>query len=190
VTSPLPPADEVQPDRPTLSPPLRNGDWPAAPAPALARWTPPEVFIGFTTVALLISLFLPWFSETARVAGKTFTGSVTGTSAHGYLWLVFVLSLIVLLVLIAPDFIARVPARLPSHQQLILWASVLSFLLVMLAFIARPAAATSPSGFGGLQLQVSATYGWSYGAYIALIAVVLASLAIIGSSRPRIAVSQ
>jgi hypothetical protein len=148
------------------------------------------VFIGFTTVALLISLFLPWFSETARVAGKTFTGSVTGTSAHGYLWLVFVLSLIVLLVLIAPDFIARVPARLPSHQQLILWASVLSFLLVMLAFIARPAAATSPSGFGGLQLQVSATYGWSYGAYIALIAVVLASLAIIGSSRPRIAVSQ
>jgi hypothetical protein len=183
MAGPLPPADEIQPDRPTLSAPLRNGDWGAEPPATAGRWTPSEVVIGFTTVALIISLFLPWFSETATVGGKTFTGSVTGTSAHGYLWLVFVLALIMLCVLVAPEFVDRAPARLPSHQQLILGASVLSFLLVILAFIAKPAAISSPSGFAGLQLQISATFSWSYGAYIALISIVLASLAVIGGSR-------
>jgi hypothetical protein len=137
------------------------------------------------TVALLVSLFLPWFSVSARIGSHTYTGSASGTSAHGYLWLVFVLALIVLFVLIVPDALDRVPARLPSHQQLLLGASGLSFLLVLLAFLAKPAPTTSPAGFAGLQLQISASFGWSYGAYIALITAVLALLGILGSTRVR-----
>lgn len=200
MTGPFPPADDIQPERPTMSEPLADEEfveviaveggqggegWPAAPPATLRSWSPSEVFIGLATVALLVSLFLPWFSETASISGRTFTGSVSGTSAHGYLWLVFVLALIVLFVLIAPELIDRVPARLPSRQQLILGASGLSFLLVLLAFIAKPAATTPATGFAGLQLQISASFGWSYGAYIALIAAVLALLGILGGTRVR-----
>jgi low temperature requirement protein LtrA len=185
MTSPLPPADDVQPDRPTISAPLTNGDWPAAPPATVGKWSSSEVFIGLTTVALLVSLFLPWFSVRAKIAGHTYTGSTSGTGAHGYLWLVLVLALIVLFVLVVPDVIDRIPARLPSHQQLILGASGLSFLLVLLAFIAKPAPTSSPAGFAGLQLQISASFGWNYGAYIGLVAAVLALLGIIGSIRPQ-----
>jgi type IV secretory pathway VirB2 component (pilin) len=87
--------------------------------------------------------------------------------------------------LIAPELIDRAPGRLPSHQQIIFGATVLSFLLVILAFIAKPTANSSPAGFAGLQLQISASFSWNYGAYIAVITAVLASLAVIGGTRPR-----
>ncbi len=185
MTSPFPPADDIQPERPTLQTPLAANSWPQATAPAVGRWTPSEVFIGFTAVATLISLFLPWFSVTATVGGKKFTGSVSGTAAHGYLWLVFALVLVVLLVLVMPDLVERTPARLPSQQQLVIGATGLSFLLVLLAFLAKPSATTvsSPAGFAGLQLQIGASFGWSYGAYIALAAAALALLATLRASR-------
>jgi hypothetical protein len=185
LTSPLPPADDIQPEHPTIQAPLAANSWPAATAPAATRWTSSEVFIGFTAVATLVSLFLPWFNVTATVGGKKFTGSVSGTAAHGYLWLVFALVLIVLLVLVMPDLVERTPARLPSQQQLMMGATGLSFLLVLLAFIAKPPASTvsSPAGFAGLQLQIGASFSWSYGAYIALVAAVLALLGTLRTSR-------
>jgi hypothetical protein len=142
------------------------------------------MFLGLFSVVMLVSLFLPWFGVTATIGGKTFTGSASGTGAHGYLWLVFALVLVVLLVLVGPELIARAPARLPSPRQLIVGAAGLSFLLVLLAFIAKPPGTTvsSPSGFAGLQLQITASTGWSYGAWIALVASILAFLAALGAS--------
>lgn len=170
-----------------MSAPLADNGWAAVTPAGIARWSSSEVFVGLTSVVVLISIFLPWFSVTATVSSRTFLGSVSGTTAHGYLWLVFALALIVLLVLVAPEALDRAPVRLPSHQQLVVGASGLSFLLVLLAFIARPSATTvgSPAGFAGLQLQIGASYNWSYGAYIALIAAILAFLATLRASRAR-----
>lgn len=181
LTSPLPPADDVQPEQATIAAPLNGGDWtgPSQRAPsALApgKWTSSETFLGLLSVVLLVSLFLPWFNVTAKIGTKTLTGSISGTGAHGYLWVVFVLVLMVLLGLVAPELVTRAPARLPSHRQLIVGATALSFLLVLLAFLAKPPGTSSPSGFAGLQLQISATTDWTYGAWIALIAAILAFL--------------
>jgi hypothetical protein len=187
LTSPLPPADDIQPGRPTLSAPLAGNGWAGAAPADTGRWTSSEIFVGLTTVAVMISIFLPWFSVTATVGSRTFLGSLSGTAAHGYLWLAFVLALIVLGVLVAPEALDRAPVRLPSHQQLVVAASGLTFLLVLLAFVAKPSATTvgAPAGFAGLSLQIGASYNWSYGAYIALIAAVLAFLATLRASRVR-----
>jgi hypothetical protein len=188
LTSPLPPADDIQPEPPTLSGPLAGNGWAQAAPASTARWTSSEVFVGLTTVAVLISIFLPWFSVTVTVGSRTFLGLVSGTAAHGYLWLVFVIALIVLGVLVAPEALERAPVRLPSHQQLVVGASGLSFLLVLLAFIAKPSATSvgAPAGFAGLSLQIGASYSWSYGAYIALIAAVLGFLFTLRASRARV----
>jgi hypothetical protein len=175
-----------------MAAPLYGGDWtaPSQPAPhglAPGKWTSSEVFLGLFAIALLVSLFLPWFNVTATIGGKTFTGSASGTGAHGYLWLVFALVLVMLLVLVVPELIARAPARLPSNHQLVVGAAGLGFLLVLLAFLAKPpgTAASSPAGFAGLSLQISASTGWSYGAWIALIAAILVFLAALGTDGAR-----
>jgi hypothetical protein len=179
LTTPLPPADDLQPDQPLIAAPLNGGDLssPQPPPAALAagRWTSSEIFLGFSTIAVLVSLFLPWFGVTS--AGSGVGGSMSGTGAHGYLWLVFALGLVVLLVLVIPDFIARAPVRLPSSQQLIVGASTLSFLLVLLAFIAKPTASAS----GALFASTGAGVDWTYGAFIALIAAILAFLTALGT---------
>ncbi len=177
MTTPLPPADDVEPSA-----------VPARPARAPARstgWTTSDLFIGFTTVVVLISLFLPWFTATVVSGSRTLTGTISGTSSHGFLWLVFALVLTALAILIAPEALDRAPVRLPSPRQLLIGASGLSLLLVLLAFVAKPAATTvgSPAGFAGLQLQVGTTFSWSYGAFTALIAAALAFAATIRAPR-------
>ncbi len=177
MTTPLPPADDLQPEEPSFAAPLAGGDWSAPPpaAPATGKWTSSEIILGFTTVAVLASLFMPWFSVTSISSGVG--GSISGTGAHGYLWLVFALDLTVLCVLVLPDLIARAPARLPSNHQLLVGASGLNFLLVLLGFVARPTATAAGTLFTSTGASVSVTYG----AFIALIAVILAFLAAVGT---------
>ena len=61
---------------------------------------------------LLVALFLPWFSTSAG------GGTGDGPSSHGYLWLVFVLTVVTLTVLVTRDAIARLPGNLPSPEQM------------------------------------------------------------------------
>ncbi len=177
MTTPLPPADDLQPEEPTFSAPLNAGDWAASPPsfPATGKWNSSEIILGFTTVAVLASLFMPWFTVTG--IGSGVGASISGTGAHGYLWLVFALDLVVLCVLVVPDLIARAPARLPSNHQLVVGASGLNFLLVLLGFLARPTATAA----GALFTSTGASVGVTYGAFIALVAVILAFLAAVGT---------
>jgi hypothetical protein len=103
-------------------------------------------------LVLLISLFLPWFS-----VGGYF--SVSGLTTHGYLYLVLFLSIATLIYLGARAGWDRLPISVSiAHSPVLLVASLVNFALVLIAFLFKP------SGFG-----------WSVGAWLALIASIVAA---------------
>jgi hypothetical protein len=136
---------------------------PTAPAYSFdaGRWTANDRIVGGATLVVLISLFLPWFSvNLGALEGGLGVVTASGTETHGWLWFVFIIGLFVLLYLIALAGFPVLPARLPlSHEQLLLGATGLNLLLVVLAFLLKP---------GG------APVGWSFGAFVALIAAIVA----------------
>jgi hypothetical protein len=114
---------------------------------------------------LLIALFLPWFSAPG------IAGAADGPSSHGYLWFVFVLTILALLVVVARDAIARLPGNLPSPEQMLVGATGLALLLTILGVAQTPA--------GG---DLGST-GWSYGGWIALVAALIAFISALGVTR-------
>jgi hypothetical protein len=123
-----------------------------------ARLTQADKITGGASVILLISLFLPWYSIT--VPGATFSWS--GMTAHGYLWLVFLVCLGIVAFLVFGAGFTELPVKLPAGREpLLLAASGFNLLLVLLAFFVSP---------GYLALGV----GWSFGAFVALIAAIVA----------------
>ena len=110
------------------------------------------VIVGGATVVLSAALFLPWFGVSGSYGGYTFSLSESALDAHGWMWLVFVLSLGVLVYLVARAMSDG--ARLPlSHWQALVGVIGLDVLLTLVCFLTKP--------FGT---------NWSYGAYIGLIA--------------------
>lgn len=145
-----------------------GGMRPATTAPAFGfdvrQWTPGDQVAGLASLVLLISLFLPWF--TVRVSGfSAFSGlsaSGSGTTAHGWLWIVFVLVLVIfgLLILAAIQPPPRLGFPLP-YELVLLVLTGLNLLLVLIAFVDKPSASF-------------VSVGWDYGAFIALIAAIVA----------------
>lgn len=162
----------------------RQEDLPAAPPASTAaqtgettsyrfdasRWTPNDKIVGGATLFVLIALFLPWFNvNLAGLSSLDVTGtgnaSVSGTTAHGWLWFVFVIGLIVLLYLLLVAGFRRLPIALPvKHERLLLAATGINLLLVVLAFLLKP-------GNGGV---TAVKIGWDFGAVIALLAAIAA----------------
>jgi hypothetical protein len=137
---------------------------PAAPTPAPApqfnfdakRWTRNDQIVGGATLLLLISLFLPWFS-----AGDQFISFSVNGLWHGWEYITLIIALAILVYLVLCAGFQELPFKLPfSHDQLLLAGTGINFVLVLLGFLIRPA-----SGFG-----------WSFGAFIGLIAAVVAVL--------------
>lgn len=131
---------------------------PARPTDAYAfnaaRWSVADRISGVATLVLLISLFLPWFS-----LGGFF--SISGLTAHGYLYLVLFLSIAVLLYLGARAGWDRLPLALPiAHAPVMLAASLVNVVLVVIAFVFKP---------GGSAVS------WSVGALLALVASIVAA---------------
>lgn len=125
-----------------------------------ARWSQAERITGVASVVLLISLFLPWFSASAF----GITVSQSGMSAHGYLWLVFFLCLAIIAFLVLEAGFQSMPFRLPvARDVLLLAATGINLLLVLIAFFVNP----NYLGHG---------VGWSFGAFIALIAAAVACI--------------
>jgi hypothetical protein len=111
------------------------------------------------TFILFIALFLPWFSVKFGVLG-TFTAS--GLSAHGYLYVTLIVA-IALIALLAAEVLGlwKLPASSAlSRDQILLIGTLLNLLLVVLAFVFKP------GGHG---------VGWSWGAFVGLIAAVVAA---------------
>lgn len=125
-----------------------------------ARWSLADRIAGVATVVLFISLFLSWFSASVG----PLSASASGVSAHGYLYVVMILSILVVAYLALRAGWDELPfgPNLP-HLTVMLVATIVNLVIVFIAFIFKP------SG-GGL-----VSVGWSFGAFLALIAAVVAA---------------
>jgi hypothetical protein len=174
VAAPAAPAAAAAPATPPSPPPAAAP--PAAPAAAAApaaqikfdatKLTQTHRIVGIASLVLLISLFLPWFNA----SNGLFSVSVSGESAHGYLWITFILSLAIVALMAVKAFeMWAFPTNAPvDEERALLIATVINLVLVVLAFLLKPA--------GG--------WGWSFGAFIGLIAAIVA---VVPLARPALA---
>jgi hypothetical protein len=109
--------------------------------------------LGPATVALLVSLWMPWYS-----VGPL---SVSGLTAHGWLFIAFLNSIVlVLYVLITAFDVGDLAGQgRMSKEQLLSLLTGVNVVLVVLGFLLKP------TGFS-----------WSWGAFIALAAAIVAFL--------------
>ena len=122
-----------------------------------ARWSLADRIAGIASIVLFISLFLSWFGIT--VIGITVTAS--GLSAHGYLYIVMILCILIVAYLVLRAGWDELPFG-PSipHLTVMLVATIVNLVLVFIGFIFKP-------GGSGV--------GWEFGAFIALIAAIAAA---------------
>jgi hypothetical protein len=116
-----------------------------------------ELIFGPATLVLLVSFWLPWYSASAG----PFSVSIGGLSAHGWLFIAVLDSIVLVLYVLITAFGAGDLAdqgRL-SKEQLLAVLTGVNLVLVLLAFLLKP------SGFG-----------WSYGALLAVAAAIVAFL--------------
>ena len=128
----------------------------------LSRLSTVDKIVAGATLVTMISLWLPWF--TVSIKGLGAAGSISGTGDHGWLWLEFLLALALIAYLVARAAWDQLPFRLPfSHETLLIGATGLQFLLILIGFLAIPS--------GGFDVSV----GWGFGAFLALIASIVAA---------------
>ena len=133
----------------------------------LARLTLVDKIIAVATLVTMISLWLTWFTASITYLGVTTSGSATGTGAHGWLWLEFLLALVLIAYLVSRAAWDEPPVRIPvAHEVLLIAATGLQFLLILIAFVAKPSA-------GGVSVS------WGIGAYLAVIASIAAAAPVI-----------
>lgn len=127
----------------------------------LKRLTAADKVAGAASLVLLISLFLPWYTVTVPGASST----LSGTGIHRFLWLAVLLSVVVLTYLIVHATVGwdRTPMNKLSHEPVLLGLSVVQLILVIIPFFDVPDT-----------LLDRVTVGFSYGAYIGLVAAIAA----------------
>jgi hypothetical protein len=117
-----------------------------------------DKIVAGATFITMISIWLPWYS----VSDAFGTFHFSGTTGHGWLWLEFFVALVLIAYLAARAAWDRLPFSMPvAHAPLLIVGTSLQLLLVLIAFI------DIPYGSSGV--------GWSWGAFIALIAAVVAA---------------
>ncbi|MGD0895806.1 MAG: hypothetical protein ABSA08_07355 [Acidimicrobiales bacterium] len=122
----------------------------------VARWTKVDRIVGIATFVLFISLFLDWFG----VSFGIYSAAESGLSAHGYLYIDLILCLLILIYLVIKASFDEMPFKLPVAEDMLFFgATGINFLLVLIGFLLKP---------GG------SAVGWRYGAFIGLIAAIVA----------------
>ncbi len=124
----------------------------------LARLSQADRITGVATLALFITLFLPWYSLSAGPFGSLVW---IGLSGNSFLWLVLLICLAIIAFLVLSAGLDRLPFALPLGREMILLiATGVNLLLTLIAFF------LIPDGFLGT--------GWSVGAFLGLIAAIAA----------------
>jgi Double zinc ribbon len=136
----------------------------------LSRLSTVDRIVAGATLVTMISLWLPWFTASYTLLGRTESSSISGTGDHGWLWIEFLLALALIAYLVARAAWDQLPFRLPlSHETLLIAATGLQFLLILIGFFAMP----STNGLDGFSI------GWGFGAFLALIASIVAAAPVI-----------
>ena len=136
----------------------------------LNRLTNADKIVAVATLITMISLWLPWFSGKYSALGITSSATVSGTGVHGWLWLEFILALALLGYLAARAAWDRLPFNVPvAHERLLVVGTALQLLLIVIGFFAMP----PTNGVQGLSI------GWDFGAFLALIASIVAAAPVI-----------
>ena len=119
----------------------------------LKRLRTPELVIGGASLIVLLSLFLPWFG--ARALGLT----ASGLAGHGYLALALLTAVAVVTYLVIKAGWDTLPVQLPiAHTPALLLGTGVQLLIVLLGFWLKPTGYPS----------------WGFGAYLGLLAAVVA----------------
>jgi hypothetical protein len=123
------------------------------------RWTRDDQIVGGATLVFLIALFLPWFTApSVTFAGETIGGGSVNGLWHGYMFVDLLLAIAVLAYLVLRAGFEQLPFTLPlKHEQLLLAATGITFVLALISFLTKPSGA-----------------GWGVGAYIGLIVAIVA----------------
>jgi len=113
---------------------------------------------------LFISLFLPWFTYNFGLGSISVDGLW-----HGWMYITLLISLAIIAYLVARAGFAEMPFKLPlPEERLLLIGTVISAVLTLLAFVDKPGGI----GFHGV--------GWGFGAFVGLIAAVVAAAPLAG----------
>lgn len=120
----------------------------------MSRWSQPERLIVGGTLALLLSLFMPWFSY--NYGG----GSVSANGLwHSWMYLVFILCFVILIYFMIKARFDIISNKAPSiEKRAVLFASAINLVLTGFAFVLKP---------GGIGQN---GIGWGAGAIIGLFA--------------------
>ena len=125
-----------------------------------ARWSLADRIAGIASVVLFISLFMSWFSY--NLGFGVFHWS--GLSAHWYLYIVMILSILIVAYLVLRAGWDELPIAMKvPHLTVMMAATIVNLVLVFLGFVFKP------GGYG-----VSGV-GWSFGAFVGLIAAIVAA---------------
>ncbi len=127
----------------------------------LNRLTLADKIAAVASFVLLISLFLSWFTVSVGFA----SGSASGVSAHGYLYVVFIICLLILAYMACLAGWGNLPfAPQVPHLTAMMVATIVNLVIVFIGFIFKPS-----SGFSSIHV------GWGFGAFLALIAAIVAA---------------
>ncbi len=119
----------------------------------MKRLTRVDQTVAVASLITMISIWLPWYG----IAGY----DISGTTGHGWLWLVFVVAL-ALIGYLALRASSASGVRLPiAHAPLLIIGTGLQLLLILIAF------ADIPYGNQGV--------GWAWGAFVGLLAALAAA---------------
>lgn len=137
---------------------------PAAPAAAPAssvppfkfdrtRWSPTDLVSGVASLVLFISLFLAWYGVSIGPI------SVTGDAlVHGYMYIPLILCLAELAYLVGIAGMPELRSRLPvPHEMFLTVINIINLVMVVIGFLDKSGA------------------GWRFGAFIGLIAAIVAA---------------
>jgi hypothetical protein len=164
-----PPADSWAPPggHPPGGAPRHGGhaEYTQPPAQAFSfdatKWTTADRVTGAASLVLLISLFLPWFTLSVSFGPLTSHSSKDGLSAHSYLYLVLFVSLLIIGYLVVRAG-KDLPALRGNHERLLTAAAGINLLLVLIGVVFKPGPTPMPE------------MSWSVGAFVGLIAAIVA----------------